>query len=222
MTDKDQLVNPATLRVRLVDGPFEEKAVALKLIRTMDEDASFFACKSCKRLHLEKANAEKCCVPYTCRVCGVETPQYYTACERHSQGARLQKATIAERSPCGWVYDECGGGHQDGYFDSVESLLDWYVDEAESRPLYVYACKERPWKGISLGDVLQNEHEDHYEDAEDSLVEVKELGEFLTVWNAKQKIVSYDVDYSRVIPIDADGFAALLAELKQEFALKAV
>ncbi len=217
MTHNQQLVNPATLRVRLGGDPVEEKAVALKVIRTADEDASIFACKSCQRSHLDKANAEKCCSPYACHVCGVETRQYYTARERHSRGARLLKATITDNSPCEWVYDENGGGHQEGYFDSVESLLDWYSDEDGSRPLYVYACKERRWKGISLGDVLENELDDHYEDAEDALVEVKELGEFLRAWNAKQKIVSYDVDYSRVVRIDADGFAVMLAELKQEF-----
>jgi len=48
MTDKEQLVNPATLRVRLEGMPIEEKAVALKVIRTTDKDASFFACKSCQ------------------------------------------------------------------------------------------------------------------------------------------------------------------------------
>ena len=60
MSDKEQLVNPATLRVRLEGMPIEEKAVALKVIRTTDKDASFFACKSCQRSHLDKANAEKC------------------------------------------------------------------------------------------------------------------------------------------------------------------
>ena len=42
MSDKEQLVNPATLRVRLEGMPIEEKAVALKVTRTTDKDASFF------------------------------------------------------------------------------------------------------------------------------------------------------------------------------------
>jgi hypothetical protein len=33
--------------------------------------------------------------------------------------------------------------------------------------------------------------------------------------------MSYDVDYSCVIPIDRDKFTALLTELKQEFAQEA-
>ncbi|WP_020476219.1 hypothetical protein [Zavarzinella formosa] len=218
MSESEQLCDPATLRVTF-DKPVSGKSLPLKVIRTTDDDASFFVCTTCKRSHLEKANAEKCCEPSKCKACDVEVRHYYLYCERHAEGRRLLKAGIVTESPCDWVYDENGGGCQEGYFDSLESFLDWYADEADeetNRPLYVYACKENRWSGIDLGNVLSSELDDHHEDAGDCLVDDKELWDFIKAWNAKQTLVSFDVDYTKVIPIDVEAFNTLLAELKQE------
>ena len=46
--------------------------------------------------------------------------------------------------------------------------------------------------------------EDAYEGADDHLVDVKELREFVEKWNAKQSIISYYPDYKRVVVLNWD------------------
>ncbi len=78
-------------------------------------------------------------------MCGVETKTYYTRCmpcqhkEHHRmEMERLDKAELLTEYD-GWVWSPQILGYQDGYFESIETLVDhmddeWGSDIDETRP----------------------------------------------------------------------------------------
>ena len=153
----------------------------------------------CGKAYLGKERAENCCKPKFCE-CGAEIKYSgWTVCEpckEKKQYERAEKLTEWD----GWVSWE-GYGSNDGYFSSVNDLLEYCEDEEISPPKWVFVCKEQEHK-IDIDRVIDIMIDDAYEGAGDHLVDVKELEEFIDGWNDKQNITTYYPDYKRVLILE--------------------
>jgi len=97
----------------------------------------------------------------------------------------------------GWIYWQ----EIDGYFPSVDDLLEYCRDDGITPPKWVHVCKEEKHR-ISIDGALDNMIDDAYDGAADHLVDVDELYEFIEKWNKKQRIVSYFPDRRRVLLLE--------------------
>ena len=183
------------------------------LCETPSAQPMAYACGECSAIFLaaNKDVAESCCAPTCCRVCGVETQKPYTVCDRHLELSRISKAKIiaAKDFDCDAVYSdrvdgEWGGGYSSGIQEALESC-EW----SDSKPpAYVFGCHPTIFQ-IDPLVVVENQMYNHHEDAIEQVVDFEDLTEFLKQWNAKQTLVSYHPDYSQIVVIDQERFAAL-------------
>lgn len=122
----------------------------------------------------------------------------------------FEKATkIDAKDYTGWV--SWPGHGDDGYFESVEALIEHCASHELNSPRYVWACIPQPFK-LDADEILDNALEEHFDGArgEISKSEEKRLQAFLDEWAAAQKIVSWREDRTRAVmlsPADEDATA---------------
>jgi len=155
-----------------------------------------FACGTCRRFYGDqRAEAEACCSPRHCE-CGtvLERSAGYSACAacrtRHASEKeaewfeKARKVTPAEyeHEPVHWD----GGGHGDfgeGFWSSVEELLEHCESQEIEPPEYVWGC-EPTTLTLDGTDIVSRALEDFYENAFDhvSKEDLRQLDEFLVAW----------------------------------------
>lgn len=163
--------------------------------------------------------AAKCC-NNTCSTCGTSIPRYHSNCTACSDANRKRtnrrwaaraKAVGMDEAEDGWI---CADdiGYRDGYFSSIDELVEYCADEGVTLPSFVLPCS-RVTASIDLGTVF--EHLDEEYGGEDSVTDQfpdsKELEAAVDAFNAALKADGprmYQADYRRVIIIDADRFNA--------------
>ena len=170
--------------------------------------------------------AERCCVPPTCSVCGIEVQRPWTMCAKHREQAKLRRAVpIPAKDWHDPVFsDEVSGDWGEGYSSDIDALLECAADEnvwnamdenkcvpAFIPPVYSWPCKSDPLR-IDPHSVLEHAVEDHHEDACDQIVDYADFVTFVEAWNAKQICKSWYPDYSRVVVLDEARFAKLLED----------
>lgn len=142
---------------------------------------------------------------YICKHCQKGSGSDYCSCEKAREERIIQRDISyyekAEKlSPVqydGWVYFE-GLGHNEGYFEGVDELIEYCEDEEIDMPDWVYCCKgERHL--LDIDSAIESMVEEAYEDAREHLKDEKELYDFVEKWNAKQNIISYYPDYKRIV-----------------------
>lgn len=164
-----------------------------------------YQCGKCnKKAYFDRQLAEDCCKPRYCEDCGKELdPKWYrTVCEPCHITRLFSKAEKLTEWD-GWVYRE-GYGYNDGYFSSVDELLQYCEDEGEDPPEWVFVCSETKHE-LDTDNILENMLDDAYEGARDHLVDEKELYDFIEAWNKKQYVTSYYPDYKKVLIIEKEG-----------------
>lgn len=149
--------------------------------------------------------AEACCAPVLC-ACGKEVRKHWTKCELciQTDQFKLEQKRINEAQRVddwdGPIFDP-NSGYQDGFFPSMEEMLDWYASEETEPPEFVFLTIEEPFK-IDFGRVVEDALEDHYEDAK--VTGLNEISEKVNEWAESQKIVSYSPDHKRVMKVPKD------------------
>jgi hypothetical protein len=155
------------------------------------------ACGECGTVHrlTDDVGAERCCKPYTCSKCGVETRRYWMKCDDcirkeddAKEAARRAAATVVE------------------WDDSIVILYDrqgdrWLQDEddaADSEVEYAYATTPDPLH-LDAESIVLNALEDHHEDADVDPHLVRTLQQELDAWCERTGVVSYTPDFSRVV-----------------------
>ena len=166
-----------------------------------------FFCEKCNRVGLDKASAERCCVPHRCKTCGkeekmLECNECFTKREREKEAQRFEKAEKVSEWE-GWVYSD-GLGYKNGYFESVEDLEDYLEDQPSySRPEYVWTCEQQSFVSADAETIYEQIENDEraYEDFErGSLNGTDELEAALKAFTeANTGIVSYTPDYSKAL-----------------------
>jgi hypothetical protein len=168
-----------------------------------------YYCSECRIVKRTQEEAEKCCVPHRCDTCGAELERYRTRCDKCRD--KFRQARLAEmleraeklESWDGWVYYE-NAGYQDGYFQSVDDLIEWLADNVDFEsdwPEYVFVCKGR-FDGIRLDRVLEDIEQDMYEDVRNDLHGIPELEAAINAFNtANVGVLTYEPDYSKAVRV---------------------
>ena len=158
-----------------------------------------YKCPVCGVAYYDKGVAEKCCVPKFCEDCGVEIKKYLIRCKACGLKRKFERAEkLTPERYSGWVYSEEVDGYNEGYYADVDELVEYCEDNDVPVPDWVFCCTPYEFK-LDIDSALERMTEDAYEGADDHLVDVKELREFVEKWNAKQSIISYYPDYKRVV-----------------------
>lgn len=148
--------------------------------------------------HCKETNKTNCC---NCNA--VREIRTKKAMDAHYEKA--EKLTSEQYD--GWVYAE-GYGYQEGYFESVDDLIDHCEGEEIPVPDWVYCCKDVRHK-IDVDSAIEYMLDDAFEDARDYLVDEEELYDFVDKWNAKQKVKSYYPDCKRVVILNTHWMALM-------------
>jgi hypothetical protein len=153
----------------------------------------------------------------TC-ACGAPVDSHYhlrcAACTALLEVAREKqrfdaatKLTIEEYPdhPVFWP-GKSGDMNGDGYFSSVDMLLDYCEDQAVDVPEYVYACTRQNLK-LDAEGILQNaleQDEMNSESADIPTEKGKQLQAFLDAWLKELDVHSWFEDRSRVVVLRED------------------
>lgn len=153
--------------------------------------------------------AKRHCGPWICKTCGEEHDRkHQPTCRKcfdeawakkcaEKEAKRFEKAEkITEYD--GLVYCEVASSG-DGYFHSVQDLIDHCECEDIDVPSYAWACTAfKPQ--INVVDMFEQALDEHHEGCELDCTE--ELAKYVEQWNAKQTGTSWMTDYSRAVLID--------------------
>lgn len=184
------------------------------------KDAGIFYCGKCRLVYREAAKATQCCVDYKCECGAPRDRKPYIYCqdcraerERAKEQALFDKAETVNyhnTHVLAQVFDYGCGGPQDGFFSTMEELLDWYEDanfeavddEIVGPPEYVFACTTVDYR-LDIDQAIENMTENGYEDMYDNLVMSDELNKGLDHYHEinKQALTGYEIDYTRKIKV---------------------
>jgi len=187
---------------------------ATELFLKDGKTAGIFFCGKCRMVAHSQQMAEECCQSYKCQYCGKDTgTRHYTACDecRAANEAKKERERFEKAEKLatwgGWVYSE-GLGYNEGFFPSIEDLLDYCLDE-EVFPEYVWACKPNHFAVLDADSILQQMEEsgEAYEDFErenlNGIEELKVAVEKFNEANANNPAaVAYEPDYTKAVIID--------------------
>jgi hypothetical protein len=189
---------------------------AVQFLLADGRQSGVWYCTKCMKTKasMNREMAERCCVPIDCDYCGKPIDKdagHYTATHHgcsHLRQAEREATAIAKAEKLDdwneWVFLD-GIGPQDGYFDSLESLVDYLVeneDEDDQRdwPEWVFTCKSRAFVAVDADHIIENIGEDSYEDWD---AEIKGEDEFRAACKAfnesNNNQLIYNVDRRRVV-----------------------
>lgn len=189
-----------------------------------------YACPRCKtcystsmligpdaeRIAYAREQAMRCC-DGRCRTCNDPVERYHSSCHSctNKRLAKERREWAARSKPVpydgGWIYSDHVSGYNDGYFDSMDALVEYCADEGLMLPAWVHPCREiTPHLDIANSYESMDENfgvEDQYPSSEISDADAKALDEIVARINEGLKsMTGYQVTFSRVIILDADAF----------------
>lgn len=169
------------------------------------------------RLAAARNGAIHCC-DARCQQCGTPVKKYHSRCcdcsekrmaqERRAWAARAEPCTLADTD---WIYaDGYGSSYGDGYFPSMDELVEWCRDEGVDLPAYVHPCNEIT---VSVDAAEIYERIDEEVATEDSASErLSGCAEFeaaIDAFNAANAgPMAWTADFRRVIILDEAKFNA--------------
>lgn len=126
---------------------------------------------------------------------------------------RLRRATVIQaESHNDYVFAD-GYGYHDGYFESLDDLLDHCDCEGCEPPCFVHPCAPTTPPSLDADWICESIVEEQHEDfAASDLAGFEELEKAVEAFNARQTSYSWMWDSSRVIVLDHVRFDALLSE----------
>ncbi len=193
---------------------------AYELLKPDLSPSGVWACGKCDKTYAHprgggKMFADRCC-DFRCVACGIPCQQHYAKCNACIERERADKETArfekAEKldSWDGWVWTNATP-HNEGYFSSVEELVEWFDDGSQNDdgynpciPDYAWICDPSPLVRLNIDSILQSIGEGLDEDFDsDDLKGIAELTEALEAFNeANKEVVSYHPCNDRVVLIE--------------------
>lgn len=180
---------------------------AIELYLKDNKPAGVFYCEKCRLVYPSKERAESCCKPNLCK-CGKECPTYWTICDSCRKESEIEKEKArfeaAEKVAThdGWIF--CDGlGYAEGYFESVDELLDYCSSEECEIPKYAWCCNPDNFVNVSIDEIIDRISDNGYEGFDsDTLRGQEELDVALQKFNAaNSKVVSWSPNYKKAILI---------------------
>lgn len=154
-----------------------------------------YKCSECGKAYMYKYDADKCCEPKHCEDCGCELPPkwYRTVCESCRSKREFNRGVVLTMEEFLQSEYKDNMVYYDGRYyvdidDCLESILDCEIDDVK----YVKATDKylHELDADNLIEELEcntNCEEDLYVDKQG----VKELEDFLKVWNDKYHLTTY-------------------------------
>lgn len=210
MTDLDISLN--TLRIA-VPKRHKSGPVPLTIKYTRRGEPNCWALPDGSAVYLDREWAEKAAY--------MKTEEYRDGIRKRAEASRLVKAEIVENWG-GWVTTT---GDEDDYFGSVEELLERHGDRLawadvpaeeipSELPSWAYCTTEDTFN-FDIEDAIRNYlNDNHHADADDWIEDWAGLDAFWKEWIAKQKVISYFIDYKRIVVIDREKYETELATAK--------
>lgn len=193
------------------------------VVKDRPDEAVGFACSSCGIMFTtrmfgsgpgSKDTARQSalfhCAPKECACGKAIDRKYWTICTECSDRKEAEKlhdrfekaAKVSVEDYDGPIYwpDGPSGSMGEGFYTSLDEMLDVYEAEGMDLPPYVWAAKSYELK-MDASSLLENALEQHHEDAHEHLEAgaEEELQTLLDFFCQKQKIKSWEVDFSRVV-----------------------
>jgi hypothetical protein len=169
----------------------------------MSIEIKAWKCEKCSNVYLDKDLADNCCkkkATNKCRVCGCDVKSPFVICKECQEIERFHKAKKVNYSDyIGCLWDE----RMEEYFYNKDDMYERYENDDEKilpEPKWCYGCIEIPFE-IDIDSAIERAEEDMYEDfdSNNSLIDLKELYNYIDSWNKKQSAKSYTIDYNTVV-----------------------
>jgi hypothetical protein len=202
------------------------RAVNMNLVTLTQKDSTnpleYFACGQCRQFWgNDKERAIQCCDIVHCEGCGAVVEQKHWkicyACkskQSHEEDARREETAFAKAKKVqpgeaqeDMVYWEDGNGdcNGEGYFSSLQAVLDECDDDGKEVPAYVWACSSRGLH-IDAQSVIESMLDEWYDGASDEISQEDhdKLQKLLDGWCDEMGMKCYDLDYSTAILLSED------------------
>lgn len=194
-----------------------------------------FACRRCgttystnmligpdaDRIAYARDQALRCC-DNRCRTCNAPVQRHYSRCDecqdKHRRDERRAWAYRATPVPYdgGWVYSDHVSGYNDGYFDSLDALVEYVADGANEGlmlPAWVHPCREI-YPSLDISGAYESMDDDF--GVEDISVAERipddlsrQMDALVEKINESLKgTIAYHARFSKVIILDAAAFNA--------------
>lgn len=200
---------------------------AVQLLNPNGSPSGVWACGKCGSLHghtttktgydseFNLQRAQVCC-DRRCLDCNapLERLSPYAVCrgclprrderQRNERFKKATKLTVEEWGKSGagpMLYSEI----LDRWFDDLDGVDEWVEDgdedEPRERPAYLWCTVPMKWEPDVGGDLADQMHDNLGEDTPDQIpgAEWKRLEHFVSEWWAKNKVASYQPDFSRCV-----------------------
>lgn len=193
---------------------------ATELFLADGRNAGIYFCAECRNVARTEPEANQCCAPYKCTVCGtdVDRKTYRTVCPPCEKAKReaAEKARFAAAEKVtswdGYIMAE-GYGYSDGYFPSVDDLRDYVEDEELEMPEYVWTCDRSNFAHLSIESITERiaDGGEAYEDFDvDDLFGLEELEKAIEVFNAaNDSVVSWNPNQKRALLVNKSNVQAM-------------
>lgn len=211
----------------------------IELLKPDGTKSNVWLCGVCRCCRITETCAERCCKCFICgekavwkedKVYGGPGETYHVGCSKKRQ-LELYKASLdkAEKvaSWDGPVYCEDFQGGNDGYFQSIDELVEEMSDaveegdyEIEKWPKWVNTCEIEPLQQLSARDLVYQAAYDSHEEAEERITGIKELQKACDEFNEKNKhIHSYSINSKKatcVPPPDKELLDLIAKRISEE------
>lgn len=180
-----------------------------------------FLCGKCGRIWNSGESAGLCCGP--CGKCGAVGAVFSCLLCQHAdikeREEERMKAARVEPLWDGPVYFPQLSGHNNGFFENIEELLDYVDDEDPEHPFldWAWGCNVSSWVDVDFDDICGLLEGRAPEDFDlDDLSGINELKAALKAFNkANAHNELYEEDQSFIVPIDWAKARRELAETRK-------
>jgi hypothetical protein len=188
---------------------------AIELFHADGLRAGGYQCEKCRTVKRTKEEADQCCAPVKCAICGAQNVrQYHCNCdacdEKRSAEREVERFAKAEKVTEweGAIYSE-GHGSNGGFFANLKDFEDWLAHEEEDdgsqpvRPEYVWTCDDKQFCHLDYDHIIENATQEIYDgwDA-GNLSGAKELKAAIEAFNeANQDYVYWEPNMTRAVKL---------------------
>lgn len=180
---------------------------ATELFHKDGRPAGVWYCGKCRLSFSHREPAEQCCLPNPCVVCGKPCERmFYTTCDSCRSAQRIarehERYTKAVKLTewDGWVYVE-DMGFQDGYFQDIDELELYCLEDGAELPRYAWTCSTKPLVHVEADDIYYCVFMDSEEDRERYRIKgFEEIGKAVGAFNeANKHLLTYQPDFTRCV-----------------------